>query len=87
MAFSKIGHSLVNLSLSSHPALRSIASDHLVRPGYKAIFVPLVTRTGLPALAADITVEVSKLHESKRRARHQNCALQGQLQFRSVDIQ
>lgn len=87
MAFSKIGYSLVNLSLSSHPALRSIASDHLVRPGYKAIFVLLVTRIGLLALAADITVEVSKLHESKRRTRYQNYTPQGQLQFRLVDIQ
>ena len=87
MTFSKIGHSLVNLSLSSPPNLRSIASDHLVRSGHKAIFVPLVTTAGLPALPADIAVEVSKLHGNKRRARYQNSALQGQLQFRSVDIQ
>ena len=87
MAFSKIGHSLVNLSLSSHPTLRPIASNHLVRSGHKAIFVPLVTRAGLPALPADIAVEVSKLHGNNRRTRYQNCALQGQLQFRSVDIQ
>ena len=60
MAFSKIGHSLVNLSLSSPPNLRSIAGDDLVRPDYKTIFVPLVTRAGLPALSANIAVEVSK---------------------------
>lgn len=87
MPFSKIGRSLVNLSLSSHSGLRSIASDHLVRSGHKAIFVPLVTTTCLPAPPADIAVDVSKLHGKEREARYQNCAPQGQLQFRLVDTQ
>ena len=87
MAFSRVGHSLVNLSLSSHPALRSIASDHLVHSSHEAIFVSLVARASLPAMAADVNVEVGKLHGDNRKARYQNCALQGQLQFMSVDIQ
>jgi len=66
MAFSKIGYSLVNLSLSSYPALRSIASDDLVRSGYKAIFVPLVIRIGLLALPANIAVKVSKLYRNRK---------------------
>lgn len=45
--------------------------------GHKAIFVLQVTRAGLPALAADINVELRKLHGDKRRARYQNYALQG----------
>ena len=60
MAFSKIGHSLVNLSLLSQPNSRLIVSFDLVRSSHQTIFVPLGTRTGLPELPANITVEVSR---------------------------
>lgn len=59
-AFSKIGHSLVNLSLPSQPNLRLIASYDLIRSSQQTIFVPLGTRTGFPALPTNITIEVDQ---------------------------
>ena len=87
MLFLKVDYGLINLLLSNHPALRLIASDHLIHLSHKSIFISLVTRTGLPMLTADIIVEIKKLYRNKRRARYQNCASQRQLQFRSVNIQ
>ena len=66
MTFSKIGHSLVNLSLPSQPNSRLIASDDLVRSGYQTIFVPLCTRTSIPALPTNITVELSQPWRNRR---------------------
>lgn len=61
MTFSEIGDSLIYLSLSSYSASRSIAGDDLVRSRNEAIFVPLVTRTSLPALPAGVAAEISKM--------------------------
>ncbi len=84
IAFSKIGYSSIDFSLSSLPMSRSITSDHLVRSGRKAIFVLLVTRAGFLALPAVIAVEVGKPYGNKGKTRYQNYALQGPLQLRSV---
>jgi len=65
MTFSEVGNSLINLSLSSCTHLRWTASEDLVRSGYEAIFVPLVTTTDLPALPANVAGEISKLYQSK----------------------
>lgn len=66
MTFSEIGDSLIYLSISSYTAMRSTASDDLVRSRNEAIFVPLVTRTSLPALPASVAAEISKLCQKRR---------------------
>lgn len=68
VAFSQVRSGLINLSLSGYPDLSLAASDDLVRSGHQAIFVPLVTRTGLPAFPADVAVEISTLHNNKGRS-------------------
>ncbi len=67
MPFSEVRNSLINLSLSDHTTLGSTASDDLVRSSYEAIFVPLVTRTDLPALPANVTIEISDSCGKRKR--------------------
>ena len=67
MPFSEVRNSLINLSLSDHTTLGSIAS-------YQAIFIPLVTRTGLPALPANIAVEFSRSCGKRKEEVPELCA-------------
>ena len=59
VAFSQVCNGLINLSLSSYPDLSLAASDDLVRSGHQAILYPQFTTTSLPALPADVAVEIS----------------------------
>lgn len=67
VAFSQVGNSSIDLSLSSYSDLRLAASDDLVRSGQEPIFVPLVTWTGLPALPAGVAVKINKLKRDRGR--------------------
>lgn len=68
VAFSQVRNGLINLSPSGYPDLSLAASDDLVRSGHQAIFVPLVTRTGLPAFPADVAIEISTYCNNKGRS-------------------
>ena len=70
VAFSQVCSGLVNLPLSSYPWLGWMASDNLVCSGQKAVFVPLVTFTSLPALPADVAAHIGKLYGCKERKLH-----------------
>ena len=67
MAFSEVGCSLINLSLSCYSDLSVTTINELVRSGHQAVFVPLVTSAGLPALPADVAIEIDKLYNHKGR--------------------
>lgn len=67
VAFSQVGNSSIDLSLSSYPDLRLAASDDLVRSGQEPILVPLVAWTGLPALPAGVAVKINKLKRDRGR--------------------
>lgn len=85
MTFSQVGNSSIDLSLSRCTDWRWTASDDLGGSGQKAIFVPLVTATALPAFPADVAIETSKLCKNNgREVRYQNSALHGQLELQSV---
>ncbi len=61
VAFSQVCSGLIDLPLSSYSCLGRTASDNLICSGQKAVFVPLVTFTSLPALPADVAAHISKL--------------------------
>ena len=65
MAFPEVGCSLINLSLSCNPNLSVTTINDLVRSGHQAVFVPLFTSAGLPALPTDVAVETDKLYNDK----------------------
>ena len=68
MAFSEVGSSLINLLFSCNPDLSVVSVNDLVRSGHQAVFVPLITSAGFPALPTNVAVEIDKLYnESERR--------------------
>ena len=67
VSFSEVCNNLVDLLFSSHTSSRDITSDDLIRSSHKAIFVPLITGTSLPALPANIASDISKLSEKGKK--------------------